>query len=214
MTEEQPVELRRSRRLAGLPPLSTVMNPAGKISPPSPNTPGQRYGEPCTFSGKAGEEVKEWLKRWCNTPPAAINATGFANSRAPEELQCHTNNYELRDDCMTAWQDLAVNLRPHVVREAPVCFHCGIRGHTARFCSECHRAPLLLYEQSLVLPWRTSTRGNYRRSPDSYYSYDFPLNYHSDSPVSVQRVTPPTSRYCQSPSPGHRHLISPSLLGN
>ncbi|KAH7983397.1 hypothetical protein HPB52_011653 [Rhipicephalus sanguineus] len=45
------------------------------------------------------------------------------------------------------------------VREAPVCFYCGFRGHVARFCAQRRRAPQRHYEGPPPSPRQNSWRG-------------------------------------------------------
>lgn len=153
----------------------------------------------------------------CGPLPVSINAAGFDDARTPVQPRRHTHIYEPPNDGIrrsptdiTAWQDHPADcLQQRVVREAPVCFHCGVRGHIARFCPERRRAPLPQYERPPASSRRTSTRGDYRWPPNSYYRNDIQQSYRSDSPASVRSVTPPTSRQRRSPSPGRRRLTSP-----
>ncbi|KAH7973300.1 hypothetical protein HPB52_023365 [Rhipicephalus sanguineus] len=53
------------------------------------------------------------------------------------------------------------------VREAPVCFYCGFRGHVARFCAQRRRAPQRHYEGPPPSPRQNSWRGGMRTMRDT-----------------------------------------------
>ncbi|KAH8021769.1 hypothetical protein HPB51_016848 [Rhipicephalus microplus] len=108
------------------------------------------------------------------------------------------------------------------VREGPVCFNCGLRGHVAQFCGQ-RRHPQQRYYKGSSASRQNHWRGAMRSMRDAYVGDGFQQTTHSDthvgrtfhrnsrndSPSSVRSLTPPTTRRFRSPSPGRRVTSPP-----
>lgn len=168
---------------------------------------------------------------------ASVHATGHDDaprSRAPERP---TYDLHRRDGpqhafnqprtMASSWDDHHEYTEPsgrfRDLREAPVCFQCGVRGHVARFCPERRRGQPRFYENPPASPRRNNRPGSARWTRDTYFGNSFQQNSRgdtfmgnnyrqntrSDSPASVRSLTPPTARRRRSPSPGRRVTSPP-----
>lgn len=118
-THPQSLELRRSRRLAGLPPFSTRMQqtteqprtstrdplPSSRDAPPTTTNATLPFREPRSFAGQAGEDVDDWLthyervsryNRWDSVAKLA-NVVFFLTQTA-------LMWYENHEDSLTTWE--------------------------------------------------------------------------------------------------------------
>ncbi|XP_075738635.1 uncharacterized protein LOC119166784 [Rhipicephalus microplus] len=166
---------------------------------------------------------------------AAVDATLYdvPQSRAPEpptDNLHHRRGFQNASrqppTMVSSWDDhghMAPRGKYGDVREAPVCYNCGFRGHVARFCGQRRRPQQRYYEGSSASSrqnrWRggmRSMRNAYVRDgfhqmtrSDTHVGRDFHRNLRNDSPSSVRSLTPPTTRRFRSPSPGRRVTSPP-----
>ncbi|KAH7961660.1 hypothetical protein HPB52_011171 [Rhipicephalus sanguineus] len=80
------------------------------------------------------------------------------------------------------------------VREAPVCFYCGFRGHVARFCAQRRRAPQRHYEGPPPSPRQNSWRGDDDED-------DITLDLSNEIDIPQRTVALPPSTLLKPPSP-------------
>lgn len=102
--EAQYVEVRRSRRLSGLPPAMTSHG-NNDNQPPAPRIPWQPYIKPPNFTGQAGEDVDAWLSSYqrvsrfnCWAAPGQLNNVGLSLKRT---ASVWFENYK---ESLTTWQ--------------------------------------------------------------------------------------------------------------
>ncbi|KAH8042815.1 hypothetical protein HPB51_025867 [Rhipicephalus microplus] len=166
---------------------------------------------------------------------AAVDVTLYdvPQSRAPEPPTNHLhhrrgfqNASRQPPTLVSSWDHhghMAPRGRFGGVREAPVCYNCGFRGHVARFCGQ-RRGPQQRYYDGLSASsrqnrWRSGMRSmrdayvgdgfQHTTHSDTHVGRNFHQNIRNDSPSSVRSLTPPTTRRFRSPSPGRRVTSPP-----
>ncbi|KAH8022733.1 hypothetical protein HPB51_002986 [Rhipicephalus microplus] len=85
---------------------------------------------------------------------------------------------------VSSWDDhghMAPRGRFGDVREAPVCYNCGFRGHVARFCGQRRRPQQRYYEGSSASSRQNRWRSGMRSMRDAYVGDGFQQTTHSDT---------------------------------
>ncbi|KAH8030082.1 hypothetical protein HPB51_006514 [Rhipicephalus microplus] len=166
---------------------------------------------PCDLASMIRQIVREELGRRdavnpprapaINTSPpydamcAAVDATLYdvPQSRAPEpptDNLHHRRGFQNASrqppTMVSSWDDhahMAPRGRFGDVREAPVCYNCGFRGHVARFCGQRRRPQQRYYEGPSPSSRQNRWRGGMRSMRDAYDGDGFQQTIHSDTHV-------------------------------
>ncbi|KAH7997466.1 hypothetical protein HPB51_026407 [Rhipicephalus microplus] len=130
---------------------------------------------------------------------AAVDATLYdvPQSRAPEpptDNLHHRRGFQNASrqppTMVSSWDDhghMAPRGRFGDVREAPVCYNCGFRGHVARFCGQRRRPQQRYYEGPSPSSRQNRWRGGMRSMRDAYVGDGFQQTTHSDTHVKEER---------------------------
>lgn len=131
-TESSLLQLRRSRRLAGLSPSAvTVFDMPEEEAAPraAPSSPLQYYRVPPTFGGKAGEDADEWLVHYkrvskSNGWDSTAQLTNVVFSLTDTALVW----YENHEDALTTWEIFVEELKAcfgdSVAKRSVLSRHC------------------------------------------------------------------------------------------
>ncbi|KAH8028030.1 hypothetical protein HPB51_012616 [Rhipicephalus microplus] len=143
---------------------------------------------------------------------AAVDATLYdvPQSRAPEpptDNLHHRRGFQNASrqppTMVSSWDDhghMASRGMFGDVREAPVCYNCGFRGHVARFCGQRRRPQQRYYEGPSPSSRQNRWRGGMHSMRDVYVGDGFQQTTHSDTHESIVRN--------RTPSPEPQHLVT------